>query len=359
VILLSLFCGRQAELADRLKMNWLIKKLQEFTGTQRFLSAQLDITSACNLKCRHCYLPNNSAADLSMGEWNKILDQYSLLLNKLYLKPHFSLSGGEPTLSPLFVPMLEELHSRWPDATMNVLSNGTTIPEAAISAIVKHKADVQISMDGPDAERHDAIRGPGSFEKAVRGYRELQSRGVKVALQAVLSHNTAPWADEFFEMAAALKAPAMNFTRFVPQGRGKALLESKGDRPLNGYELRDAYVKILSAAERTGVFTGTGLPLFVLIKPELGAHGKAGFQGIVIDSQGWLKVTSRADFRLGNVVKDGLEKLFLDHPLMQDLRAGRIEGCGACLHYDKCGGDRNASFSEYGSFLKKDPCCWI
>lgn len=340
-------------------MNWLIKKLQEFTGTQRFLSAQLDITGACNLKCRHCYQPHNSSSDLSMEEWKKILDQYGLLLKKLYLKPHVSLGGGEPTLSPLFAPMLGELHARWPEATLNVLTNGTAMPEAAVAAIVGHKADVQISIDGPDAERHDAIRGAGSFEKAVRGYRELRSRGVRVVFQAVLSHKTAPWIDEFFETAAALKAPAMNFTRFVAQGRGKALTESKGDRPLTGYELRDAYVKILSAAHRTGVFTGTGLPLFVLIKPELGAHGKAGFQGVVVDSQGWLKVTSRADFRLGNVVKDGLEKLFLDHPLMRDLRAGRIDGCGACAHYDRCGGDRNASFVEYGSFLKKDPCCWI
>ena len=70
-------------------------------------------------------------------------------------------------------------------------------------------------------------------------------------------------------------------------------------------------------------------------------------------------VTSRTDFKLGNILEDGLEELFLNHHIMKNLRNGNIEVCGNCRFYKKCGGDRNASFVAYGSFLKKDPGCWF
>ncbi|MDD2805292.1 MAG: radical SAM protein [Elusimicrobiales bacterium] len=341
-------------------MNWLAKKILEFTGSQKFLSAQLDITAACNLDCIHCYQPYHaSEKDLSLSDWRSILDQYGLLIEKLYLRPKFCISGGEPTISPIFSAILAELHSRWPGADVTVLTNGTRLSSQLVSDLAKHKADVQISLDGPDRERHDAVRGPGVFERALAGFELLRGAGLRVIFQAVLSDRTAPWIESFFALAGQKNAAAMNFTRFVPQGRGKALSENGGDRPLLGKDLKVAYAAIVEASAKSGVPTVTNQPLFALLSPELGAHGKFGFQGLIIDHSGNLKVTSRADFILGNVFEAGLEKLFLDHQVMKDLRNGKIDGCGTCKIYDRCGGDRNASFAAYGSFFKKDPGCWL
>ena len=341
-------------------MNWLIKNLLKFTGSQKFLSAQLDITNACNLNCTHCYQPHGAAEEiLSLSDWRRILDQYSELADRLYLKPHFGISGGEPTLSLLFLPILEELSSRWPGVGITVLTNGTSLSAAVVSAMKRYDVITQISVDGPDAVRHDVIRGAGNFERAVKGIQSLNNSGVAVQLQAVLSKNTAAWIPEFFNTAADAGAAAMNFTRFVPQGKGKALQETGEDSALTALELRAAYQEILALSRKTSIPTATTLPLFILLSPELGAHGKAGFQGLIIDCHGNLKVTSRADFKLGNILEQGLENLFLNHPIMKALRAGAIEGCGSCMFYDRCGGDRNASFVSYGSFLKKDPGCWL
>jgi radical SAM protein with 4Fe4S-binding SPASM domain len=340
-------------------MNWIIEKLLKFTGSQKFLSIQMDITNSCNLKCIHCYQPNQHGAELPFASWQNILDQYSELTEKLALKPCLSLSGGEPTLSPLFAPMLNEIRHRWPAAVITIITNGTALSEKIISVIKSHGADVQLSLDGPDAERHDVIRGKGSFDKMMVGCSALQNAGINPTFQAVLSRRTAPWISDFFGITEKLKISTMNFTRFVPQGRGKILAENQEDRPLLGLELRSAYAKILESSRKTGIATGTNSPLFVLLAPELGAHGKAGFQGVVVDYRGNLKLTSRADFKLGNILEEGLGNLFLNHPIMKDLRARRVEVCGICEYYDRCGGDRNASFVEYGSFLKKDPGCWL
>lgn len=340
-------------------MNWLVKKLLKFTGSQKFLSIQLDITNACNLNCRHCYQNGHSSGDdISFENWRKILDQYGKLTEKLCLRPHFCISGGEPTLSPIFPRILEEIHSRWPQVGIAVLSNGTNISEHVVSILAAHRTDIQISLEGPDAERNDYIRGAGSFDKAMEGFKRLRAAGLKVSFQTVLSDRTRTWTDEFFELAVKNSATSMDFTRFVPQGRGKTFHHSGGDQPLLGAGLRDAYLAILDASKSTGIPTGTNLPLFVLISPELGAHGKFGFQGLVVDYRGNLKVSSRADFYLGNVLKNDLEALFMRHPLMEALRTAKIEECGSCGFYDRCGGDRNAAYAAYGSFTKKDPGCW-
>lgn len=341
-------------------MNWLVKKILKFTGSQKFLSIQLDITNACNLNCVHCYQLGHSAKDdLSLEDWRKIFNQYEDLAEKLHLAPHFCISGGEPTLSPLFPLILAELHSRWPAAGISVLTNGTNLNDKILSYLIRYNIDVQISIDGPDSERHDYIRGPGNFKKAIKGLKALQGVALNATFQAVLSTRTASWIRDFLETAKSEKAAAMNFARFVPQGKGKTLYETGVEQPLAGPSLKEAYHTIAAAAREYGIQTGTSIPLFALISPELGAHGKFGFQGLVIDYRGNLKVSSRADFRLGNILESGLEELFLRHPVMKDLRDGNIEGCGDCRFYDRCGGDRNASYAAYGSFLKKDPGCWL
>lgn len=341
-------------------MNWILDRLLKFTGTQKFLSVQLEITNACNLDCVHCYQSGHSGNDdLSLGDWRGILDQYEKLAEKLHLAPHFCISGGEPTVSPLFPLILGELHARWPAAGVSALTNGTTLSGITLAELVRHKVDIQISIDGPDGEKHDLVRGRGNFEKSMNGMKVLQDGGLNATFHAVLSSRTAPWIPDFFETARSAGAAAMNFTRFVPQGKGKALCENGGDQPLVGADLKDAYCAMSVASGKHGMPTVTDLPLFALVSPELGAHGKFGFQGLVIDYRGNLKVSSRTDYKLGSILESGLEELFLRHSVMKELRNGNIEGCGDCRYYDRCGGDRNASYAAYGSFFKKDPGCWL
>jgi len=79
----------------------------------------------------------------------------------------------------------------------------------------------------------------------------------------------------------------------------------------------------------------------------------------VIDYKGNLKISSRSDSVIGNVLADGLENLFFKNGVLRSLRQANIEKCGPCEHYRRCGGSRNASFAATGSFLKADPGCWI
>lgn len=340
--------------------EFVVRSLMNFTGSQKFLTTQLDVTNACNLTCAHCYhAHHNNEGALDFAGWRSILDQYERLAKKLYLEPCFVICGGEPTISPLFWPLLEELEARWPGVNISILTNATRLTAGFAAKLKGFNADFQISLDGPDKMRHDLIRGEGNFDQALAGLNILQQAGMNATFLATLSHRTSFWIDDFFDIAARTGVSSMNFTRLVSQGNGRKLEETSEDRPLTPKELRGAFMTILEASSRSGVHTGTNAPLYRLIDPKLGANGKVGFQGLVIDYKGNLKVTSRTDFRLGNILEEGLESLFLRHPVMRALRDREVEGCGSCVHYDNCGGDRNASFAATGSFLKKDPGCWL
>ena len=346
-------------MAARLK-DFAVESLLRFTGSQKFLTTQLDITNACNLSCAHCYHSNHSnAGALDFDGWGKILDQYGQLARKLHLAPRFVICGGEPTLSPLFFPMLSELNSRWPGVHITVLTNATRLTEGLVSSLRAYNLGFQISLDGPDRERHDLIRGAGNFAQALAGLKNLQHAGMNATFLATLSHKTSLWISDFFEIAAQCGVEQMNFTRFISQGYGRKLEERHEDRPLEALELRDAYNTILACSKSSGVKTNTNLPLYHLIDPNLGANGKSGFQGLIIDYMGNLKVSSRVNFKLGNILEEGLESLFLRHPLMEAFRDRKIEGCGSCVHFEHCGGDRNSSYVTTGSFLRKDPGCWL
>lgn len=337
-----------------------IRGLLARISTQRVLTAQLDLTNACNLSCAHCYHPHHSnKGALGLGQWKLVLDQYDALTRKLYLEPRFVLCGGEPTISPLFLPVVRELSKRWPGVRVTVLTNGTRLTPSLLAAMSGLRLDFQISLDGPDEARHDLIRGPEAFSQAMTGLRNLQEAGFNACFLATLSWRTSFWIEDFFEMALGAGVTEMNFTRFISQGAGRGLEERGEDRTLTAPELRHALKRIVRCSRTTGVLTDTNKPLYHLIDPRLGANGKFGFQGLVIDYKGNLKVTSRADFALGNVLESGLEELFLRHPLMNSLRDREIDGCGSCEHYDVCGGDRNAAFAATGSFLTKDPGCWL
>lgn len=324
------------------------------------LSIQLDLTHACNLRCIHCYHKEHFRKnEMSLEQWVNVLDLYDDLRVRLGKDPSILFCGGEPLLSDHFFPMLDIVKTRWPGCSVAVLSNGTLIGPALFDDKNLDGVHFQISFDGVDAGTHNCVRGEGSFERSVTGAEYLRARGIPFSVQAVLSKRTSHFIPEFFTLAQTLGASEMNFARMVAVGSAAELMTHGADAPLESDALRVALIAILEASKTTGVPTNTAKPLFNIIDPTIGAPQYLGFQGIVVDPSGNVKVSSRTPTVLGNVLTDGLEKTFLRHEVMVGLRAGKIEGCANCAHFRKCGGDRNVAFAKTGSYFTKDPGCWL
>lgn len=96
----------------------------------------------------------------------------------------FCFTGGEPFMSSGFPAMLEHAASLRPCL---VLTNATRPLSGALGSIAhlahgRNAVSFRVSLDHPDPERHDAARGKGSFDRALRGLSALYTLGFGVSV---------------------------------------------------------------------------------------------------------------------------------------------------------------------------------
>jgi SynChlorMet cassette radical SAM/SPASM protein ScmE len=148
----------------------------------------LEITSHCNLRCKYCYYYENPAVeyrDLPTEAWLSFFDE----LGRSNVMD-VCIAGGEPFMRKDLLHLIDGIVRN--RMRYSILSNGGLITDeiAAFLAETRRCNYVQISVDGSHPEPHDAARGQGSFQKAVRGIRILQRYDVPVAVRVTIHrHN--------------------------------------------------------------------------------------------------------------------------------------------------------------------------
>jgi MoaA/NifB/PqqE/SkfB family radical SAM enzyme len=133
----------------------------------------------CNLECRHCFIScgphNHNFGFLDLETVRRVLDESVALGVKEYY-----FTGGEPFLHRDLVAMLE-LTLRHGPAT--VLTNGTVLQDDSLERLRRaeeaspYSLEFRVSLDGYCAADNDPVRGAGTFERIVRGVRQLVGHG--------------------------------------------------------------------------------------------------------------------------------------------------------------------------------------
>ncbi len=129
----------------------------------------------CNLTCTHCFIscsPHNHAFGfLDLETIRRTLDESVALGVKEYY-----FTGGEPFLHR-DMPAILEMTLRFGPAT--VLTNGTVFKDEwlqrlrAAEVASPYSLEFRVSLDGYNAAENDAVRGAGTFERILRGVRQL------------------------------------------------------------------------------------------------------------------------------------------------------------------------------------------
>jgi molybdenum cofactor biosynthesis enzyme MoaA len=141
----------------------------------------------CNIQCAHCFIscgPRNHAFGFLTLEQvaRAIEDSVPLGVREYYF------TGGEPFLHPDIVEILSLSLDHGPTT---VLTNGMVVKArhlaslAAKAAEVPHSLEFRLSIDGPSAETHDALRGVGAFDQAMAGLQLLLAHGFLPIVTAV------------------------------------------------------------------------------------------------------------------------------------------------------------------------------
>jgi len=154
---------------------------------------ELQLTDRCNLRCRHCYLGEGRHQDLSLELILKILKEFEEVQGLRLL-----LSGGEPLLHPHFWEINDVLRSY--EFRSALLSNGTLITKEIARKLRVH--EVQISLDGIE-QGHEALRGKGTFQRALRAIDDLQESNIRVSVATMIHKGNL---DEFDSLASLLQS---------------------------------------------------------------------------------------------------------------------------------------------------------
>lgn len=132
-----------------------------FNGKPQLISLHVEITSKCNERCIHCYIPHeNKISHIDSDLFYDILKQCKDM--KLL---HLTLSGGEPMLHKKFCEFLQKCNEY--NFSVNVLSNLTLLDDKIISEMRANPLlGVQVSLYSMNPNIHDEItQMKGSFEK--------------------------------------------------------------------------------------------------------------------------------------------------------------------------------------------------
>ncbi len=133
----------------------------------------------CNLECSHCFIScsphNNKFAFMDYELVAKTLEE-----SKRYEVKEFYFTGGEPFLNRDIVRILSKTIEYGP---ATVLTNATVLKEEWLWELkdvvekAEHALEFRVSIDGPNPELNDPIRGEGTFERAMSGVRLLVENG--------------------------------------------------------------------------------------------------------------------------------------------------------------------------------------
>ncbi|AMY17822.1 MULTISPECIES: mycofactocin radical SAM maturase [Nocardiaceae] len=320
-----------------------------------------ELTYACNLSCVHCLSSSGrrDPRELSTEQCKAVIDE----LQRMQVF-YVNIGGGEPTVRSDFWELVDYATDH--QVGVKFSTNGVRIDETVAARLAASDyVDVQISLDGATAEVNDAVRGPGSFDMAVRALRNLKDAGFRDAkISVVVTRHNVAQLDDFKALADTYDA-TLRITRLRPSGRGADVWDDLHPTAAQQRELYDWLV-----ANGEGVLTGDSffhLSAFGGALPGLNLCG-AGRVVCLIDPIGDVYACPFAiheQFLAGNVLRDatdtlgGFQAVWQNSALFRDLRSPQTGGaCSSCAHFDACrGGCMAAKFFTGLPLDGPDPEC--
>lgn len=315
-------------------------------------------------------MPAAHPDELSFEESRAFLDQIAGFGDPL---PHLILTGGDPLNRPDLFLLIDEARRR---------GVGVSITPAATAAltldVLQRLKDAGIeglglSLDGPTAATHDAIRGvPGTFDRTLQAIRWGESLGLPIQVNTLASAETAPGIPSVFELLKPHDIARWSLFFLISVGRGKVLqpLSAEDSERLMSWIFavsRDApfivatteapsYRRVAIERMREMGITGEQMKRS---GPLRGAGIRDGHGIMFVSNTGEICPAGFLPISAGNVRTHRVADVYREAPLFQSLHDPRqFEGrCGYCEYNALCGGSRARAYEATGSPLGTDPLC--
>ncbi len=333
-----------------------------------------EITRRCTLSCQHC----RAAAHDQSYENELTLDEVRKTLASIAarFKPIIILTGGEPLLRPDLDAIITEtaaLGLKPVLATCGVMLTEERARELKALGIER----ISVSIDGQDAQRHDAFRGvPGAFEATLKGIEAAKRADLPFQTNTTITRKNADEIEALHSLTIELGAVAFHPFLLVPTGRGTALR----DESLDAAEYERMLHRIYELSRASAIpFKPTCAPHYYRILRQREAkagrtvtpqtHGldamskgcMGGIRFAFISHVGSVQICGFLDKEAGDLRESSYDfgTIWDESPLFGEVRDRTLyQGdCGICEYWNWCGGCRARAHAVTGDPMAPEPYC--
>ena len=331
-----------------------------------------ELTRSCNLACVHCRASSERGpypGELTTEECYWVMDEIVS-----FSKPVIILTGGEPLLRPDLFDLSSYGSAK--GLRMVMATNGTLLTEDIIQKLkVSGIQRISISLDGPEAETHDAFRKvKGSFEGSLRGIEMAKKGGLEFQINTTITQVNLHLVPKILNLAVTLGAVAHHIFLLVPTGRGKDLKDQEISALDYEKTLHWFYEQINQVPLQ---LKATCAPHYYrILKQQAKKEGKkitpqthgldamtrgclGGISFCFISHVGQVQPCGYLELDCGNVRKKPFQEIWAQSEIFQHLRNtdGYQGKCGRCEFRKLCGGCRARAYETSGDYMAEEPYC--
>ena len=328
--------------------------LEEVQGRPLISSLQFELSSRCNERCIHCYIPNdkkNHGFDMPTAKVKSVIDEFAAMGGI-----HVTLSGGEAFLHKDIIDIAR--YCREKDLKISILSNLFSLKDDQIKALKEVNLSlIQVSLYSMDPDIHDFITTvKGSFEKTKASIEKLVAADIPIQISCPIMKANRVGYTKVLDCAKKLKVKAQ--TDYIMMARSDLDTGNLANR-LSLEETEELLRDIIEHDILYREGTLQQLPITDEIKFNLERFMKQPVCGVGYDNccitangdvypcAGW------QDYVLGNVYKQTLKEIWEESERVKELRkitqasfpqcleCEARDYCARCLvrNYNESGGD--------------------
>lgn len=309
---------------------------EEFHKEPRIFGLQIEVSSRCNERCIHCYIPNakkDEGGDMELSLILHVLDE-AKEMGTLQV----TFSGGELFMHKDIALILR--HARKNDFSISILSNLVLLTDKHIELLKEiNPSLVQVSLYSMKPEEHDAITlVKGSFLKTKNNIEKLVAADIPVQISCpVMKLNRKSYKDV---LVYANKLRTKAYTDFIMMARA--------DHDTNNLAQRISIEETAELLNDMLLFDRDYLDTTLQQEPksrDIEKFKKMPVCGVGVDN---ICLTANGDYYpcagwqgmvVGNAYKQSLKDIWENSPELKQLRTitnGSFPDCILCEARDYC-----------------------
>jgi radical SAM protein with 4Fe4S-binding SPASM domain len=308
----------------------------------------------------HCYQENHKYINLPYDDLISIYKQYKKLLNKLEMKGHINITGGEPLCNPHLFKILDLIKNDSDLISFSILTNGTLLtPEIAKKIKSYDPYYVQVSLEG-GKKTNDYIRGNGTYKKIAQGIKCLRNEDIFTSISFTATKLNYKEFPKVVKYGVKYGVNNIWSDRYIPLG------DSLDKDLMMNYDETREYLEIMSK-ERNKLMkkknNHTTISMYRALQFQMTndfAYGcTAGDTLLTVMENGDLVPCRRMPIVVGNLLKDNMYDLYKNNKVLKELRKNTVpDDCKSCEHSEMChGGLKCLTYALYKDLNHKDVGC--